>query len=31
LRTGVWHERHADLLGLDEMDHGYRLVIAGDA
>jgi hypothetical protein len=30
LRSGAWHARHADLLALDEMDHGYRLVIAGD-
>ena len=29
LRSGAWHERHADLLELEEMDHGYRLVIAG--
>jgi SAM-dependent methyltransferase len=28
LRSGAWNERHADLLELDEMDHGYRLVIA---
>ncbi|MEY2436466.1 MAG: hypothetical protein QOF97_1302 [Acidimicrobiaceae bacterium] len=28
LRSGAWSERHADLLELDEMDHGYRLVIA---
>jgi SAM-dependent methyltransferase len=30
LRSGAWHARHADLLELDEMDHGYRLVIAGE-
>ena len=29
LRSGAWHERHADLLELETMDHGYRLVIAG--
>ena len=28
LESGVWHERHADLLELDEVDLGYRLVIA---
>jgi SAM-dependent methyltransferase len=26
LRTGAWHERHADLLELDELDLGYRLI-----
>jgi SAM-dependent methyltransferase len=30
LRSGAWHARHADLLALEEMDHGYRLVIAGE-
>jgi SAM-dependent methyltransferase len=29
LESGAWHERHADLLDRDEMDYGYRLVIAG--
>jgi SAM-dependent methyltransferase len=28
LESGVWHERHGDLLGLDELDLGYKLVIA---
>jgi SAM-dependent methyltransferase len=28
LADGRWHERHADLLELDTMDYGYRLVIA---
>jgi SAM-dependent methyltransferase len=27
LRTGVWHERNRDLLDLDEIDLGYRLLI----
>jgi hypothetical protein len=27
LESGVWHERHADLLARDEIDLGYRLVI----
>ena len=30
LESGAWHERHRDLLELDEYDAGYRLVIAGD-
>ena len=28
LASGLWHERHSDLLILDEIDLGYRLVIA---
>jgi SAM-dependent methyltransferase len=28
LESGTWHERNAELLGLDEIDLGYRLVIA---
>lgn len=28
LRTGAWHARHANLLRLDELDLGYRLVVA---
>jgi len=28
LRSGAWHERNAELLDLDELDVGYRLVIA---
>jgi SAM-dependent methyltransferase len=29
LESGAWHERHADLLALDALDLGYRLVVAG--
>ncbi len=29
LQTGEWAERNADLLGLEEVDFGYRLVVAG--
>lgn len=28
LESGLWAERHRDLLELDELDLGYRLVIA---
>ncbi|WP_255952364.1 class I SAM-dependent methyltransferase [Streptomyces odontomachi] len=28
LATGRWHRRHADLLGLDSVDVGYRLLVA---
>jgi SAM-dependent methyltransferase len=28
LESGAWHERNAELLELDELDVGYRLVIA---
>lgn len=28
LDTGEWHDRHRDLLALDELDAGYRLVTA---
>jgi SAM-dependent methyltransferase len=28
LESRAWHERHGELLGLDEIDLGYRLVIA---
>jgi SAM-dependent methyltransferase len=28
LETGRWHERHRDLLQLDEMDAGLRLIVA---
>ena len=28
LRTGAWHERHADLLERDALDLGYRLLAA---
>jgi SAM-dependent methyltransferase len=27
LRSGAWYDRHADLLALDEIDLGYRLLI----
>ncbi len=29
LDSGAWQERHDDLLDLDELDVGYRLVVAG--
>jgi SAM-dependent methyltransferase len=29
LASGAWSERHAHLLSLDEVDLGYRLIIAG--
>ncbi|HEY8216078.1 MAG TPA: class I SAM-dependent methyltransferase [Acidimicrobiia bacterium] len=29
LDSGEWHERHAHLLALDEIDLGYRLVVSG--
>jgi len=29
LASGAWHERHADLLELDSIDTGLRLVVAG--
>ena len=29
LASGVWHQRNADLLTLDEVDAGYRVVRAG--
>jgi hypothetical protein len=28
LGDGSWHERHAELLELDELDLGYALVVA---
>ena len=28
LESGHWHDRHADLLGLDAIDVGYRLLVA---
>jgi hypothetical protein len=28
LEDGTWHERHGHLLDLDELDCGYRLVVA---
>jgi SAM-dependent methyltransferase len=30
LESGAWHERHAELLDVDALDLGYRLVVAGD-
>ena len=27
LESGTWRRRHADLLGLDEIDRGYRLLV----
>jgi len=30
LASGAWHRRHADLLARDEIDGGYRLVVAGE-
>lgn len=29
IASGAWQERHADLLARDEVDLGYRLLIAG--
>lgn len=29
LASGAWHRRHADLLALDAVDYGYRLLVAG--
>lgn len=29
LADGTWHERHADLTGLDEYDAGFRLLVSG--
>jgi SAM-dependent methyltransferase len=31
LESGAWHERHADLLDLDELDLGYRLLVSPPA
>jgi hypothetical protein len=30
LASGIWAERHHDLLARDAVDYGFRLVIAGD-
>ena len=30
VRTGAWAERHADLLELEELDLGYRLLVSGE-
>ena len=29
LTSGVWHERHQELLSAKTMDFGYRLLVAG--
>ena len=29
LSSGRWHDRHADLLALDQADVGYRILVAG--
>jgi SAM-dependent methyltransferase len=29
LETGRWHEEHRELLGLDEWDAGFRLIVSG--
>jgi hypothetical protein len=29
LESGAWHERYGHLLELDELDAGYRIVVAG--
>lgn len=29
LASGAWQQRHADLLGLEALDVGYRLIVAG--
>jgi len=29
LASGAWARRHHDLLGLEAVDYGYRLVVAG--
>lgn len=29
LRSGAWHDRHADLLERESIDMGYRLLVAG--
>jgi SAM-dependent methyltransferase len=31
LESGAWQERHAELLGLDELDLGYRLLVSPPA
>jgi SAM-dependent methyltransferase len=30
LESGAWAERHGDLLALDELDLGYRLLVSGE-
>ena len=29
ISTGLWHERYGDLLGKNEADFGYRVVVSG--
>jgi hypothetical protein len=29
LESGAWHERNAGILGLEEADLGYRLLVTG--
>jgi hypothetical protein len=29
LESGEWAREHSDLLGLDSVDYGYRVVVAG--
>ncbi len=29
LASGDWHARHADLLDLEQLDLGYRLIVGG--
>jgi hypothetical protein len=31
LESGAWAERHADLLGREEMDYGYKMLIAQES
>lgn len=31
IRSGAWAERHADLLELEELDLGYRVLVSGEA
>jgi hypothetical protein len=31
LESGAWRERYGHLLQLDEIDVGYRIVVAGDS
>ncbi len=30
LQSGAWHKQNAESLNLEEMDFGYRLIVAGD-
>jgi hypothetical protein len=30
LASGAWEERHGDLLDLDEVDGGFRVIVAGE-